>query len=301
MSKQRPNILHVEQNDEQSIRCLNIVDNICMYGPSSVSELIHALQRILAEKSINEDIIKGDIDYLQHHGIPIKLEDDKLYHLRMKTSGFKLRITTLEALTLKAWGYTCIQIAIPKKNQTYSEEMFRIITILENGIRIHFANIQADSTLEFTQEEFETLKTKRLGQKTQSVNFTSIARTIYRRLSIIDLFENHAAIDIDRISRKLDISVRTLRNDLDILRRAGINIRYCRSRQKYIVEDLNWYLCDHLSCSQVKILLELLQPLLESYLDNSHPTLLQCASYKLSTYLQQHHKQFKEVPEKPII
>jgi len=301
MNTKKSNFMNDERDEKQAIRCLKIVDYIYLNGSSSLSQLCGYIGKLTVASGLDSEIVERDIEQLMRCGLPIILDDDGIYHIQAQIPGFEMRLTSIEWSLIKSWAVTYLQSEIFAKCTVSKDVMMQAITVLDAGLHKFYPDTKGISKMELTPKELETLTSARSVGVLRSSDVTGITRLTLRRLHLVDFIQTRAAIDINQLMTILDTSERTVHYDLHVLRCASIEIKFFRHSQEYVIDDLNRYLCLNTTSSHMEVLKSLLQPLSNAYKNNSEPTILQCASYKLLSYIQLHFNRVNSIPIKAAV
>jgi predicted DNA-binding transcriptional regulator YafY len=234
---QRGDVARVRVPDhDRFIRCLKIVEHTYWSGSASVRELAKSVGRLLIATSGTVSTVRRDVARLQIQGLPIVLDPAGNCRVDAVLPGFALRLTKAEGSAVLTWCFRLGRASVSALPwETASEAVVPLITGLQR------ARVTGGDTM--TVEAGPTLPG--LGRAEATPNPLSVwtlrgeARVVARCLHIYDLVADRAARNIAELSAILDVSPRTVKYDLRIMRAAGLGVTFSRRRQEFRPDDLN--------------------------------------------------------------
>ena len=268
--------------DERRIRCLKIAEHVYWSGSASVEELSATLAELAGVTDSTAGSVEEDIGLLSTQGLPICIGEGGNWRIEAVIPGFALRLTKAQASAV--WGM-CVAsgelgegLGQGASSATLSEGVATLLSGLKRfhkGSEVMTAVVSATSGVEcpYRGEREEKLRASKLIGE---------ARLVYRRLRIVDLVEGRTARNTEQLAAGLNVSHRTIHDDLSVLRCAGFEIGYSRRRQEYRAAGLNEYLGDKLSVSTAAALLVLWGASDASDAATRPPCAFEVASQKLS-------------------
>lgn len=259
MSSAKRNDLVGTGHDEQALRCLKITDYTYWAGTASLAKLSALLAELGTVTNTRPATLKGDIALLARHGLPIQLAADGRCRIHAGVPGFALRLTRDEASTVWAWCVAGNRMDVAATCKVPDATIADAIAVLEAALKAFHAGSEVIAESNSAAMQSGRLHAAQPLKDLRPSDLHGEARLVYRRLRIVDLIESRRARDVSQLAAALDVSHRTIHNDLALLRQAGLEVWYRRDRHAYVMKGMNRYLFDHLTAPMAEALLTFFQ------------------------------------------
>ncbi len=246
--------------DQRRIRCLKIVEHVYWSGTTSLQELSATLAELSGITETSVDVVEQDIAVLRHDGLPMSPDEAGRWRIDAVIPGAALRLTKAQASIVWAWCVTCRSSDQPVEGQVPPAVLSEAVAALQEGLRrFHKGSEVMNAASDATARPIIS-PAGGPEQRLQAFGLVGEARLVNRRLRILDLIEGRKALNTSRLVALLDVSQRTVHGDLNVLRYAGLKIRFCRRCHEFQTEGLNSYLAGHLTLPMAAALLALFEP-----------------------------------------
>lgn len=267
---------------ERPHRCLKICEFTYWNGSASLQEISEILLKLSTLTEVGATVIEDDIRQLARHGLPIPSGSDGRWRIDGLLPGFALRLRRHEASALWAWCVACAPTTSNSMIQAPNPELEAAILVLEDGLTKFHPGSQVLTGIDSNIVLRELQDSQTLVPPVRACDIHGEARLVHRRLRIVDLVESRTALDADKLAAALDVSCRTIHNDLTILKDVGIEAHYGRRNQEYFIVGLNQYLADHLSWEMAGAIIKFFEEPSATGQGDVHASQLRSASRKLT-------------------
>jgi hypothetical protein len=132
--------------------------------------------------------------------------------------------------------------------------------MLLSGLRRFHNGSEVMNAADGTASRAEVSRAVEPARRVQASELIGEARLLHRRLRIFDLIEGRKALNTRQLAAVLDLSQRTVHDDLNVLRCSGLGIKFCRRCQEFQTEGLNSHLAGRLTLPMAAALLVLFTP-----------------------------------------
>ncbi|UCE61708.1 MAG: HTH domain-containing protein [Phycisphaerales bacterium] len=242
---------------EQQVRCLKIVDSTYWLGSASLEELSALVAELSGITDASVSTVKRDIALLQRQGLPISVDGNERWRIDAEIPGFALRLTKAEASIVWAWCVACRSSGRPVAPYASSAALSTAVGTLLSGLRRFHGGSEVMNAASDVSTPPETSPSGEPKRRLEASKLMGEARLVYRRLRIFDLIESQKALNTIQIAAVLDVSRRTVHDDLSALRCSGLKIKFCRRSHEFRTEGLSSYLADRLTLAMAGALLVL--------------------------------------------
>lgn len=246
--------------DQRRIRCLKIAEHVYWSGSRSLGELSARLSELRGMTDTSPGVVEGCIALLRHHGLPMSIDETGRWRIDAVIPGFALRLTKAEASAVWASCIAYRSSDRPLAHQADSGALSEAVATLLEGLRRFHKGSEVMDAAGAAMAEPEASPAGKAERRLRACELTGEARQVHRRLRILDLVERQRATNTRQLAAVLDVSQRTIHDDLNVLRCSGLEIRFCRRSQKFQAQGLSLYLADCLTPPMATALLHLFTP-----------------------------------------
>ncbi|UCC29938.1 MAG: DeoR family transcriptional regulator [Phycisphaerales bacterium] len=227
-------------------------------------------------------VVEQDIALLRHHGLPMSVDEAGRWRTDAVIPGFALRLTKAEASVVWAWCVAYRSPDRPLAHQATSVALSEAVATLLEGLRRFHKGSEVMDAAGAAMAGPEASPVGEPERRLKASELTGEARQVHRRLRILDLVERQWVTITRQLAAVLDVSERTIHDDLNVLRYSGLKIKFCRRSQRFQAQGLNSYLADCLTPPMAAALLHLFKPPNAARNGTSGATRFSVASEKLA-------------------
>ena len=239
---------------------MKIVQHVYWSGSTSLQELSAALAGLPGRIDTSATVVEQDIALLRRHGLPMGVDEAGRWRIDAVIPGFALRLTMAEASLVWAWCVARRSSDRPVAPCVPPGELSAAVATLLSGLRQFHKGSEVMNAADGTASRPEVVAAGEPERRVQASELIGEARLVYRRLRIFDLIEGRKALNTSQLAAVLDLSQRTVQDDLNVLRCSGLGIKFCRRWQEFETRGLNSYLADRLTLPTAAALLVLFTP-----------------------------------------
>lgn len=268
--------------DVRRTRCLKIVEHVYWSGSASSGELSVTLGGLSGTTDTSVHVIDRDIGELRRNGLPMSVDGAGRWRIDAMIPGFALRLTKAQASVLWAGCVACRSSDRLVAPRVCAAELSAAVAILLSGLRQFHRGSEVLGAADGATVGPEVSRGGEPERRIQARELTGEARLVHRRLRILDLIEGRRALNTGQLAAMLDISQRTVHDDLDALRRAGLELKFCRRSKEFQTKGLNSYLAGRLTLPTAAGLLTLFTPTDALHKNTDDAIVFNVASEKLT-------------------
>lgn len=246
--------------DERPVRRLKIVEHVYWSGSRSLQELSATLKGLSGITDTSANVVDQDIALLRHHGLPMSIDETGRWRIDAVVPGFALRLTKVEASVLWAWCVTHKSSDGPVAPCVFAAELSAAVATLLSGLQRFHKGSEVMGVVDGTTTRPDASHVGEPKRHLRGSELIGEVRLAYRRLRILDLIEERTALNTSYLAAVLDVSQRTVYDDLNVLRHSGLDIRFYRCSQEFQTKGLSSYLSEHLTLPMGAALLVLFTP-----------------------------------------
>lgn len=253
---------------KRRVRCLKIVEHTYWNGSISLSKLADAVSELPCIQRAECDVVLADIVLLRRQGFPIELCQGRRCSIRGAIPGFSLRLTRAQASVLLACCASYRDADTPRVREASGSVMTDAIQSLEEGLRRFHPGSERIPVARAGGRMAESSDDSTIDS---GASLSREARLVHRCLCVLDTVERRDVRTVDQLATALNLSDRTLHNDLGMLREAGFDIIYDRRRREYHAFGLTQYLSHTLTAPAAAALLEFFKGQTDTTSNRTHP------------------------------
>ncbi len=268
--------------DERRIRHSKIVEHVYWSGSTSLQELSATLAGLPGITDTSATVVEQDIALLRRHGLPMSVDEAGRWRIDVVIPGFALRLTKAEASLVWAWSVASTSSDRPVAPYVPPGELSAAVATLLAGLRRFHTGSEVMNAADGTITRPEVVAAGEPERRLQASELIGEARLVYRRLRIVDLIEGRKAVNTSQLAAVLDVSQRTVHDDLNVLRCSGLGIKFCRRCQEFQTKGLNSCLAGRLTLPTAAALLVLFTPADEPHSSTHGAVAFGVASEKLA-------------------
>lgn len=231
-----------DRADDQSVRCLQLVDHTYRNGVASLGELA-------ALAGTDPATIAADVALLKRGGLRIDIDKAGRCRIVQPVPGFALRLTRNEAAVAWAKCRYCTGCSLSAVRRVPTETVRAACALLEAGLRKHHPDSEGQHHLSPICLDVSARPFPVRNDEQVSTGLSGEAARVFKRLRIFDLVESGKAHNRDELTAVLGISERTAGHDLRVMRRARLQIAFRRDLRSYEVTGLHAHLAESLTAS----------------------------------------------------
>lgn len=259
MTKDRIIRSSLSPEERRRIRCLKIIDSTYYSGGATVGELAEAMRESTAVTDADADIVQEDIALLQRGGLVMAFDSVGRWRIEAVVPGFALRLTAAEASMAWARGVAYASSTGPSARSASTEPLKEAVAILLSGLRHFHPNCLALTSDDCMLTQASAPDVCNVRSWPRLSDLTGEARLACRRLRIVDLLEKRRARNTGQLAAMLGMSIRSVHDDLNVLRRCGFDIKFRRFCHSFRLNGLNTYLAENLTPEAATSLLALFE------------------------------------------
>ncbi len=246
--------------DERRVRCLKIVEHVYWSGSASSEQLSTTLAGLPDTRDTSASRVEQDIAVLRHDGLPMRVDEAGYWRIDAVIPGFAIRLTKAEASVVWAWLVAHGNSHRVAARSVSREDLSAAVATLLSGLRQFHKGSEVMNAAGDTAARRDVSRTGESKGRLQVSRLIGEARLVHRRLRVLDLIAGRRALNTSELATGLDVSRRTVHDDLNVLRRCGFEVKFSRRHQEFQIQGLNSYLADHLSLPMAAALLALFEP-----------------------------------------
>jgi predicted DNA-binding transcriptional regulator YafY len=233
------------------------VEHVYWSGSTSLQKLSATLAGLPGISDTSATVVEQDIALLRRHGLPMSVDEAGRWRIDAVIPGFALRLTKAEASIVWAWCVARRSSDRPVAPCVSPGQLSAAVATLLSGLRQFHVGSEVMNAADGTTTRPEVVAAGEPERRLQASELIGGARLVYRRLRIVDLIEGRKAVNTSQLAAVLDVSQRTVHDDLNVLRCSGLEIRFCRRCQEFQTKGLNSYLAGRLTLPTAAALLVL--------------------------------------------
>lgn len=227
-------------SEEQSVRCLQMVEHIYRMGSASSQTLTQVT-------GADSATVQKDLEMLCRGGLKIHVDDQSNYRIQQSIPGFSLRLRAPEVAVAWAKITFCSRCHFNVRDETTFEALSDARVLMATALRKYYPESEGSVCQLPRCSDLDAAESRPETDVSGLDNLRAEAKRVCKRLRIIDLTESGHGCRREQLTTLLGVSDRTIGYDLRIVRNAGIEISFLRDRRSYWVDTLHNHLSKVLS------------------------------------------------------